>query len=84
MVFIMYQLLTEHVRRFKRWGNLKVYAILNAIEIVTWAAVAFMVIQANTRYCVGTNCILAWIIVVLAIIQRYVGMSSLWPCRSRY
>ena len=70
MVFILYQILTEHFRPFKRWASLKAYAILNAIEIVTWAAVAFMVIQANTRYCVGTNCILAWIVVVLAIVMR--------------
>ncbi|KAJ4321846.1 hypothetical protein N0V84_005141 [Fusarium piperis] len=67
VIIIMYPLLTEHVDRFKRWGSLKAYWILNAMEIVFWAAVAFMMIQGNRRICIGTSCTLGWVVCVLGI-----------------
>ncbi|KAI8662161.1 hypothetical protein NCS56_01019600 [Fusarium sp. Ph1] len=67
IVIITYQLLTEHVDRLKRWGSLKAYWILNAMEIVFWAAVAFMMIQGNQRICIGTSCAIGWVVCVLAI-----------------
>ncbi|KAM5341491.1 hypothetical protein ACJ41O_014522 [Fusarium nematophilum] len=72
LVIILYELLTEHVRSFQRWGSLKAYAILNALEVVFWGAVAFLMIQANTKFCQGTNCVLSWVIVALAVILKYV------------
>lgn len=73
----MYQLLTEHVDRLKRWGSLKAYWILNAMEIVFWAAVAFMMIQGNQRICIGTSCAIGWVVCVLAICMRYVSLLSI-------
>lgn len=68
LMIIGYQLLTEHVRRLKRWHSYKANAILNCLEIVFWAAVAFLVIQANTKICVGVWCTLSWIVVVVAVV----------------
>lgn len=71
-MILQYQLLTEHVSRFKRWGSLKAYAILNGLEIVFWAAVVFLMIQANVARCVGVGCTLSWIIIGLAVVLAYV------------
>lgn len=71
MVIIFYQILTEHVARFRRWRSLKAYAILNALEIVFWAAVVFLTVQANVQICVGVGCILSWIACVVAVITTY-------------
>ncbi|KAI5927666.1 hypothetical protein F4810DRAFT_721236 [Camillea tinctor] len=68
LVIISYQLLTERVQRFKKWESKKANLILNCLEIVFWAAVAFMAIQANTtQTCTGVSCLLNWAVVVLAI-----------------
>ncbi|KAJ4397799.1 hypothetical protein N0V93_002036 [Gnomoniopsis smithogilvyi] len=67
IAFIAYQLLSEHVARFSRWKSLKAYAILNGLEIVFWGAVVFLLIQANIQVCIGTGCILSWVVVGLAI-----------------
>jgi hypothetical protein len=68
MIIISYQLLTTHVARFQRWRCLKAYAILNGLEVVFWAAVVFLVIQANIQVCVGTGCYLSWAVVGVAIV----------------
>lgn len=69
MIIIMYQILTTHVTRFRRWQSLKAYAILNGLEVVFWAAVVFLVIQANIQVCVGTGCYLSWAVVGVAIVM---------------
>ncbi|KAF4450398.1 2og-fe oxygenase family [Fusarium albosuccineum] len=81
-VILLYEILTEHVRSLKRYGSLKAYAILNALEIVFWGAVVFLMIQANIKYCVGTNCALSWVVVVLGIILNmlasYMAVCTKW------
>ncbi|EWY83041.1 hypothetical protein FOYG_15117 [Fusarium oxysporum NRRL 32931] len=72
LIILLYQLLSEHVQAFKKWSSLKAYVILNALEIVFWAAVAFMMIQANLKFCEGFTCILSWIVCVLGVVMRYV------------
>lgn len=42
------------------------------MEVVFWAAVAFMMIRGNANVCVGASCALGWVVVVLAGILRYV------------
>ncbi|KAF5011842.1 hypothetical protein FDECE_2074 [Fusarium decemcellulare] len=82
LVILLYEILTEHVRSLKRYGSLKAYAILNALEIVFWGAVVFLMIQANIKYCVGTNCALSWVVVVLGIILNmlasYMAVCTKW------
>jgi hypothetical protein len=68
-------MLSEHVSRFRRWSSLKAYFILNAMEVVFWAAVAFMMIRGNSNVCIGTSCALGWVVVVLAGILRYAFFS---------
>ncbi|KAI0593271.1 hypothetical protein F4775DRAFT_521335 [Biscogniauxia sp. FL1348] len=68
LIIIAYQLLSEHSRRFKKWESKKANLILNCLEILFWAAVAFMAIQSNTmQTCSGATCLVNWAIVVLAI-----------------
>lgn len=65
---MLYQILTEHVASLKKWSSLKAYFILNAMEVVFWAAVVFTAIQSNINFCQGLSCTLNWIIVVLGVI----------------
>lgn len=68
LVFISYQLLTEHVKALKRWKSLKAFAIINGAEIVFWVAVVYLVAAANIQTtCTGTVCALGWVEVVLAV-----------------
>ncbi|KAI1036309.1 hypothetical protein LB503_003464 [Fusarium chuoi] len=76
LIILAYEILTEHSIRFHRWSSLKAYFILNALEVVFWAAVAFMMIQGNSRLCVGTSCALGWVVFVLAGVSRYVLLST--------
>ncbi|GKT42938.1 uncharacterized protein ColSpa_03119 [Colletotrichum spaethianum] len=73
LIIILYQVLTEHVSALKRWASLKANLILNALEIVFWAAVAYMSIQSNTQQCVGTTCTLSWVVVVIGILLSIVA-----------
>ncbi|EXK35706.1 hypothetical protein FOMG_08915 [Fusarium oxysporum f. sp. melonis 26406] len=73
LIILLYQLLSEHVQAFKKWSSLKAYVILNALEIVFWAAVAFMMIQANLKFCEGFTCILTWIVCVLGVVMSIVA-----------
>ncbi|KAG5753555.1 hypothetical protein H9Q69_001591 [Fusarium xylarioides] len=66
LIILAYEILTEHSIRFHRWSSLKAYFILNAMEVVFWAAVAFMMIRGNSQLCVGTSCALGWVVFVLA------------------
>ncbi|EOD42849.1 putative cytochrome p450 protein [Neofusicoccum parvum UCRNP2] len=76
LIIIAYQLLTCHVEKFKKWASPKANAILNTLEIVFWAAVTFMVFQANLNSCTGTSCILSWIVVGLAGILHVLAMQT--------
>ncbi|KAF2464170.1 uncharacterized protein BDR25DRAFT_243120 [Lindgomyces ingoldianus] len=72
LIFLAYQLFTEYVPRFKRWHSYKANAIINSLEIVFWAAVAFLVVQANLSRCMGWSCTLSWCVVGIAVVLRYV------------
>ena len=67
---ILYQILTGHVNRFRKWASLKANTILNGLEIVFWAAVVFLIVQANISRCVGVGCGLSWAVVVLSVMLR--------------
>ncbi|EYB21881.1 hypothetical protein FG05_11538 [Fusarium graminearum] len=66
LIIISYEILSEHVSGLRRWRSLKAYFILNAMEVVFWAAVAFMMIRGNSSVCIGTSCALGWVVFVLA------------------
>ncbi|KPM42448.1 hypothetical protein AK830_g4104 [Neonectria ditissima] len=68
LLILSYQVLTEHVRRLRRFQSFKANLILNCLEIVFWAAVAYMTIQSNSARCDGITCTLSWVVVSLAVL----------------
>ncbi|KAE8162391.1 hypothetical protein BDV40DRAFT_300417 [Aspergillus tamarii] len=60
LVIVLYQVLTEHIPALRKWASLKAYTILNVLEIVFWAAVAVLTVQANIQICIAPGCILGW------------------------
>ena len=52
--------------------------ILNCIETVAWPAVVAFTVQGILKRCVGTTCVLSWVLIPLAVALRYViGYSSI-------
>lgn len=80
MVIITYHILTEHRERFSRWRSYKAYAILNGLEIVFWAAVVFLIVQANIKSCVGISCTLRWVAMGVSIVIKYVPPNQFFFC----
>ncbi|KAH8593638.1 hypothetical protein B0O99DRAFT_742628 [Bisporella sp. PMI_857] len=76
MIVIGYQLMTEHTVRFRKWRSLLANAILNSLEVVFWAAVAFLGIQTNTQSCSGIGCTLSWIVVITSCVLSAVATWS--------
>ncbi|KAH6648051.1 hypothetical protein BKA67DRAFT_683382 [Truncatella angustata] len=74
LLFIAYQLLTQHVESLKRWGSLKANTILNCLDIVFWAAVVYLMAQANALSCPVQTCALSKLVVALGVILRFVAM----------
>ncbi|KAH6678468.1 hypothetical protein B0J14DRAFT_323904 [Halenospora varia] len=81
LIIILYQVITEHSARCRKWASLKANMILNSLEIVFWAAVVFLMIQANLKFCVGTNCVLSWCVCcvagLLSIFAAYTATVSI-------
>jgi hypothetical protein len=70
MFFIGYQLLTSHVARLRKWRSFKAYFILNAIEIVFWAAIVYFGVVQATQKCEGVSCTLGYVVTVLGALMR--------------
>ncbi|KAF2128288.1 hypothetical protein P153DRAFT_431972 [Dothidotthia symphoricarpi CBS 119687] len=70
LIFLAYMLVSEHVQSCKRWHSYKANVILHCLEIVFWAAVAFLVFQSNLDVCVGYTCILSWIVVGISVVMH--------------
>ncbi|KAI1102934.1 hypothetical protein F4804DRAFT_311584 [Jackrogersella minutella] len=68
ILFILYQLLSEHTQVFRKWASKKANFILSCLDMPFWGAMAFMLIQANTKSCIGTSCAISWVLTVLAIV----------------
>ncbi|KAF4454662.1 hypothetical protein F53441_2896 [Fusarium austroafricanum] len=66
LIILAYEILTEHFPRFHRWSSPKAYSILNSMEVVFWASVAFMMMRGNMNVCVGASCALGWVVFTLA------------------
>jgi hypothetical protein len=69
-MFITYELVSGHTKFLKE--RLKVNMILSCIEVVAWPAVVAFTVQGIIKRCVGTTCILSWVLVPLAVAIRYV------------
>ncbi|KAH6721950.1 hypothetical protein BKA61DRAFT_666695 [Leptodontidium sp. MPI-SDFR-AT-0119] len=75
LIIIAYQVLSK---KYNKWFSLKANMILNCLEIVFWAAVVFMSIQANMKSCNGIHCTLSWVTCVLGgIISAVTGFAAI-------
>ena len=54
-----YQILTQNVDRFRRWGSLKAYFILDCIEVIFWKAAIVLTVMNMIKSCIGLRCILS-------------------------
>ncbi|KAI1770482.1 hypothetical protein F4818DRAFT_446285 [Hypoxylon cercidicola] len=68
IVFISYQLLTEHCVRFRKWASPKANFILNCLELPFWGVVMYLLFAANIHSCTGGACGVSWAMAVLAIV----------------
>ena len=68
MIVLGYQLLTQHVDRFRKWESPLANMILNVLEVMFWLVVAVLKIQAMQRFCEGTACSLSAVVVVVAFL----------------
>ncbi|KAG4417913.1 hypothetical protein IFR04_008967 [Cadophora malorum] len=79
LIIIAYQILSK---KYNKWFSLKANMILNCLEIVFWAAVVFMSIQANMQSCNGIHCTLSWIVCVLGgITSAVTGFAAIVSIR---
>ncbi|TQN64183.1 hypothetical protein CSHISOI_11246 [Colletotrichum shisoi] len=67
LVFLAYEIGTQHFSGLRRFSSLKTNMILNCLEPLFWGAVAFLGIQGNIQRCNGITCTLGWVIVGCAI-----------------
>lgn len=75
IVVLLYQILSSHVERFRKWASLKAYAILNFMEILFWFVVVIVTFIGVSQFCSGVSCGLTWISVLIAIILWYVDFT---------
>ncbi|KAH7357039.1 hypothetical protein BKA65DRAFT_534786 [Rhexocercosporidium sp. MPI-PUGE-AT-0058] len=78
-IIIAYQILSK---KYNKWFSLKANMILNCLEIVFWAAVVFMGVQANLQSCVGVHCTLSWVTCVLGgVVCALTGFAAVVSVR---
>lgn len=66
-VVIGYQLLTTHVLKLGRWRNLKVYLVLNSMEVLFWFVVVIITGMGMGKYCKGAYCGLSVLMLFIAL-----------------
>ena len=67
IVVIGYQLLTTHVSKLRRWRNLKVYLVLNSMEVLFWFVVVIITGMGMSRYCQGAYCGLSVLMLLISL-----------------
>jgi hypothetical protein len=67
IVVIGYQLLTTHLSNLRRWRNLKVYLVLNSMEVLFWFVVVVITGMGMSRYCQGAYCGLSVMMLLIAL-----------------
>jgi len=68
IVVIGYQLLTTHVSKLRRWRNLKVYLVLNSLEVLFWFVVVIITGMGMSRYCQGAYCGLSVLMLLISLV----------------
>ncbi|KAI1393309.1 uncharacterized protein F4822DRAFT_8139 [Hypoxylon trugodes] len=81
IVFILYQVLTEHTFKFQKWANKKTNFILNCVDIPFWAVMMGLLLSTNAQACVGGSCAVSWILALLAIALLFL---TFWAAIASY
>ncbi|KAI7759220.1 hypothetical protein LZL87_008597 [Fusarium oxysporum] len=71
--FLAYEHVTQKVDKFKRFGSLKANAILNTMDIVFWAVVMGLAFNMATQVCIGANCAIGILVVLVALVVAFVN-----------
>ncbi|KAF3035121.1 hypothetical protein E8E12_005437 [Didymella heteroderae] len=66
-VFLLYQYLSTHVERFRRWASLKANFILDAFDCLLWFT-AFVISCMGGGRCVGSSCALMGLAATVALL----------------
>lgn len=67
VVVIGYQLLTTHVSKLRRWRNLKVYLVINSMEVAFWFVVVIITGMGMSSYCQGAYCGLSVLMLLISL-----------------
>jgi hypothetical protein len=67
VVVIGYQLLTTCRSNLRRWRNLKLYLVLNILEVLFWFVVIVITGMGMSRYCQGAYCGLSVFMLLIAL-----------------
>ncbi|QRD81226.1 hypothetical protein F9C07_9445 [Aspergillus flavus] len=70
-VFMIYQVVTAHAARFKRWASSKANMILNIIDTIFWFALFIISIMGTSGSHSTSSRALGVIIVILALVLCY-------------
>ncbi|KAL3419082.1 hypothetical protein PVAG01_09303 [Phlyctema vagabunda] len=80
LIIILYQVLSEHHDRFRKWASPKANAVLNVIETIFWLAAFIISIAGNSGTCKGSSCALGSFLSALAfflfLITGFVAFMS--------
>jgi hypothetical protein len=72
LIVLSYQLVSTHIDKYHRWQNLKVYQVLNTLEVLFWFVVVIVTLMGISQYCKNTYCGLSWLIALIATTLTYV------------
>jgi hypothetical protein len=67
IVVIGYQLLTTCRSNLRRWRNLKLYLVLNILEVLFWFVVVVITGIGMSRYCQGAHCGFGVLMLLIAL-----------------
>jgi hypothetical protein len=75
-LFLTYEIVTMKVDKFKRFGSLKAYAVLNSLDVFFWAAVMGFSFKSVDTVCSGANCAIGVVTGLMALVNSYVTILS--------
>lgn len=60
--------MTENIKAFHQYANLKAFLILDILEVGLWIAAIVLTAMGMIKTCTGLNCTLSGVIIGLAVI----------------
>ncbi|KAF4550878.1 Hypothetical protein D9617_15g042300 [Elsinoe fawcettii] len=86
LICIQYEMLTAHVRRFKKWASLKAYAILGGLEVFFWGAAIVLLAMGIIQSCYGKGCTLSYVAIAASSVLLCLSLPIAYIviCNYRY